>query len=469
MRSATLFFLSLLVCAAAFTGCRTASGTTVTGTLATTPCQMALASSSTATPIDQEIARLQADVRSDRLASQRNALLEKLGWKFVDKAREQFDPGAYKLAEACALCLQAQLAANPAATPIARAAETRPLQSNQSIQTAALLLRGHALQNMHRFAEAEPLARQLVALRGAAYDQGLLGDVLLEQGKLDEAATAYRKMMELRPGPQAYAREAHLRWLRGDLNGARVVMRMAADASGQGDPEATAWAWSKLALYELQVGQFKTAHNLCDAALRMQPNYAPALLARGRVLLAEERTAEAVVALARAAQLNPLPEYQWALAEALRAAGRADEAHPVEAQLVTRGAIEDPRTLALFLATSAEAATASGAQASTANSNKAEAALRLAQAELSARRDLFTLDALAWAQAASGNAKEAWQTMQGALQPGTQDGRLLLHAAIIAARAGDAKQAKLYAGRATKYATTLLPSERTRLNALKGT
>ena len=52
-----------------------------------------------------------------------------------------------------------------------------------------------------------------------------------------------------------------------------------------------------------------------------QPDYAAALLARGRVLLAMKRTAEAVEALERAARLNPLPEYQWTLADALRASG----------------------------------------------------------------------------------------------------------------------------------------------------
>ena len=56
-------------------------------------------------------------------------------------------------------------------------------------------------------------------------------------------------------------------------------------------------------------------------------------------------------ALQNAAKLNPLPEYQWTLAEALRAAGRENEASGIEAQLRKHGASSDPRTLALFLAT----------------------------------------------------------------------------------------------------------------------
>ena len=75
----------------------------------------------------------------------------------------------------------------------------------------AMLLRGHALHQMHRFTEAEPIARELVKTRGLAFDFGLLGDVLMEQGKLKEAIDAYQKMMDQKPNTQAYSRAAHIR------------------------------------------------------------------------------------------------------------------------------------------------------------------------------------------------------------------------------------------------------------------
>ena len=40
--------------------------------------------------------------------------------------------------------------------------------------------------------------------------------------------------------------------------------------------------------------------------------------------------------------MNPLPEFQWALADTLRAAGRADEAAKVEANLKRTGAQKRP-------------------------------------------------------------------------------------------------------------------------------
>jgi tetratricopeptide (TPR) repeat protein len=434
----------------AASACGSASGDSTPSL--TGPCEIALAAHSGDAKLDREIAQIQQNIRANRQPSQTSAQIEKLGWSFVEKARASFDPGFYKLAEQCALCLESKQSAKQADKQTGKESTDRPLQSPQSLRAAALLLRGHALHNLHRFSEAEKLARELVETRSLPYDFGLLGDVLMEQGKLDEAILAYQKMMDLRPGPQAYSRAAHVRWLKGDLDGARGLMRMAAQAAGAGDSESAAWAWSRLALFELQAGDVKRAHATCDAALEMQADYAPALLARGRILLAENKAAEAVAPLERAARLNALPEYQWSLADALRAAGRNDEAQAVESKLAAQGAGNDPRTFALYLITRGQ---------------QAETALRLAEEEIKVRRDVFTLDTLAWAQAANGAHDEAWKTMQSVLAQGTEDARLFLHAAAIAAQTGNRQDALRYAGKAAKIQSTLLPSEKVRLKQLK--
>src|SRR4029078_3555825 len=105
--------------------------------------------------------RFQDQGRTER--PQLNAF-ERLGWAFVAKARESFDPGFYKLAEQCAHSI-----------------EKRNPQSQD-----AMLLRAHVLQNLHRFKESEALARRLVRQRGLSFDYGLLGDALMEQGKLSD-------------------------------------------------------------------------------------------------------------------------------------------------------------------------------------------------------------------------------------------------------------------------------------------
>src|SRR5688572_18844999 len=98
------------------------------------PLSLALAPHAGTNRVDQQISRLQQEVRSNQNVE---PSLECLGWAFVAKARESFDAGYYKLAEQCALVLEAR---HP------NCAE-------------GLLLRGHALVNLHQFKEAERLAR----------------------------------------------------------------------------------------------------------------------------------------------------------------------------------------------------------------------------------------------------------------------------------------------------------------------
>ena len=393
------------------------------GGLRLDPCVLALAPHSGTNRLDLEIIRLQQEAAK---SPQPQLLIERLGWLYVRQARVSFDPGFYKLAEQCALCLDAK----------------------QPGSLEARLLRGHALQNMHRFKEAEPLARALVAQRGAPFDHGLLGDVLLEIGQLDAAIGSYQKMMELKPDLHAYARAAQVRWLKGDADGASEAMQLAADAASPQDAESAAWACSRLAFYQWHAGRPAEARKAIATARQWQADYPPALLLLGRLLLGEDQSAAAVEPLQRAAQLNPLPEYQWALAEALRAAGRAGEARPVEDELNRTGASHDPRTYALYLATRRE---------------QPDLALQLAQAELQTRGDLFTHDALAWAFAATGRWHEARTHSRRALAEGTADARLFLHAGVIAAHSGQLDEARDWFEKARARGQLLLPSERAEL------
>ena len=388
-------------------------------------CRLILAPLPVDKPIDQEIARQQTLILNG--SAQANAL-ERLGWTFVKKARLSFDAGFYKLAEQCAACLEARGFAGP----------------------DTLLLRAHALQSLHHFGDAETSARELVRLRERPFDYGVLGDILIDEGKVREGAAAYQKMVDLRPDLQSYARAAHVRWLTGDLEGAIELMKLATTASSPNDPEAAAWAFTRLALYQLQRGRTKQALQSCDAALSLQNDYAPAMLARGRTLLVVNRPADALVELQRAAKLNPLPEYQWALADALTIAGDRDQATQVESQIADRSNTEDPRTLSLYLAT---------------RHQDVERAVQLAQQELTNRGDVFTHDALAWALAAAGRITEAQQQANQALSEGTANSRLYLHAGVIAALNNDNTQARRWLKEAAATRQILLPSEQVQLDA----
>ncbi len=369
---------------------------------------------------DKEIRKFQEQVQR---GINRQAALERLGWAYVAKAHESFDAGFYKLAEACATVLE---------TDTPGCAE-------------GLLLRGHVLESLHCFKEAEVVARELTEKRGLPFDFALLGDSLMEQGRLKEAVAAYQTMVDLRPDLQSFSRIAHVRWLTGDLTGAIEMMQAAVSASSPRDANSAAWVNSRLANLQLLSGETEAAQQACESALELRPNYPPALLLRGKIALQEDDFDVAIADLQSAAQQNPLPEYQWALAEALRADGRESEATVAESLIATRGEAADPRTLSLYLATRGE---------------NPDLAVRLAEQELKQREDVFTHDAMAWALAAAGRLDEARPYLERALAEGTKDARLFFHAAVIESRAGHTEQSEHWFARAIAMNDLLLPSER---------
>ncbi|MEN8184201.1 MAG: tetratricopeptide repeat protein [Myxococcota bacterium] len=375
-----------------------------------------------AEPTDREIARLQERVRT---SPDSRAALERLGWTLVGKARETGDAGYYRLAEHAALALR----------------DSDPL--------ASTLLRGHVLHALHRFDEAERLARQLVGERGLAFDHGLLGDVLLDRGDVEGAIGAYQRMLDQRPDAHAQVRASRVRHLRGDVEGALEALRDAAQAVGIRSRESYAWIQSELALREFEAGDFSAALADLQAALEIVPSFPRALALEGRILLAEGRAADAVTPLREAAARTPFPDVLWTLVDALEAAGRSSEARATQARLLASGERVDPRGFALFLAS---------------RGLEPERAVGLARRELERRRDVYSFDALAWSELAAGDTAAARGHIRRALAEGTHDARLFLHAGVIAARSGAPAKASDWLTRARALEHTLLPSERALLD-----
>jgi tetratricopeptide (TPR) repeat protein len=389
------------------------------------PLRLALAEHGGRAAIDYQIRAAQGKVR-DKADVPR---LERLATLFIGKARSSGDPGYYKQAEACA---DAMPAADGGAA-------------------AALLVRGHVRHALHDFAGAERIARQLISSRDLFLDQGLLGDVLLDRGRLDEARDAYQRMMQLKPCLQSYARAAQLRWLAGDHAGTRELLGLAATAGSQRDPESLAWVQTRLATLELQAGDAAAAMTHADRALGLVADYPAALLARGRAQLARGAAVAALTDLTTAAAASPLPEHLWAAADAARAAGQTAAAGDFEARLLATGEREDPRTFAVWLATTGR---------------DTGAALRLAAAEFAVRQDALTHDALAVARWRAGDLAGAQQAMRLALAGGLRDARVSLHAALLAEATGDRDALSRHRRDAGTGRTALLPSECALLDAL---
>src|SRR5687768_527287 len=178
---------------------------------------------------DREIRLWQERAREPQATSQ---IFERLGWAYVAKARRTLDAGFYLLA--------------------GKTADVAHAQFGQRTETQ--LLRGHVLHNLHRFRDAEIVARQLVAERGTPADLALLSDALIEQGKLTEGVIILQRLVDARPSLEAFARIAHVRWLKGDLTGAIAMMDAALQASDPRDAETRAWLLTRLSGLYLQRG-----------------------------------------------------------------------------------------------------------------------------------------------------------------------------------------------------------------------
>jgi tetratricopeptide (TPR) repeat protein len=371
---------------------------------------------------DRSIAALQARAAADP------AQLERLGWAFAQRAQDSGDPGFFLLTLA-------------AASALARDPE-------QSF--SADLLRGHALLSLHRFAEAEPLARRLARERGAPFDFALLGDVLFDRGRLAEAERAYARLLEMRPDGLALARAAQLMHARGSTRSAISLMERAARAMGARPSGARSWMLARLAVWKLEEGDLPAAGRAALAALEARPDSAAALLAASRVALASGQPARALEHLRAAERISPLPDVLWALADALRAAGREEEAGRVEARLIATGAGADPRGLARFLAT---------------RGIELERARALVRDELAQRSDAATHEVAALVELARGELAAARSHAERALASGTRDPQVQLAIGAVAARRGDPADARAALGAARSGAAALLPSQRAFLDA----
>ena len=134
------------------------------------PCQVALAQGPQDSDIDRTISELQKRARQPRGGEH---ALEQLGYQYIARARVNNDPGDYKLAEHAADCLESRHANDP----------------------AALLVRRHALHQLHRFREAE--APESPSLEHAAANE------LAATGSVELPSVDELEMVEAPAAPQA--------------------------------------------------------------------------------------------------------------------------------------------------------------------------------------------------------------------------------------------------------------------------
>ncbi|HYS79569.1 MAG TPA: tetratricopeptide repeat protein [Anaeromyxobacteraceae bacterium] len=288
-------------------------------------------------------------------------------------------------------------------------------------------------------------------------------DVLARAGDLDRALRAAEGAARLAPGEQVY-RELHghlllrsgryrellastssapTRALRldrgiarlrlGEPDAARAELE-GTSREGKMTPEAAAW----MALAELASGRRAQAAAIVAALLAAPTPHPVALLARGRLDLAERKPAEAERRFRAAAERAPeLTEARVDLGRLLRERGRGAEARPVLEQAVARDPHHPLARLEL-------------GRARLATGDAAGAARDLEAALADRPQDAGGLTALAQAQLAAGRPADARRAGDRAVAADPRSGAAALAAGQAAQAQGDTAAARELLRRAQK-------------------
>ena len=235
-------------------------------------------------------------------------------------------------------------------------------------------------------------------------------------------------------------RRSHLAFVDGDPAAAVDTSRSAVTAAVEEQLEGSELAWYRYQLGDTlaATGDLEGARASFEEALGDDSNSPLAHWGLARVAAAADDWDTALDHLDAAIAVIPSPEYVARRADIYRLRGApGDDRREREdrrtvlaiGQLAGEAAGVYDRTLSLYLSSTGE---------------DPARALRLAQAELVARKDIYGYDALAWALLANGRADEARAQMAEALALGTRDAKLLYHAGMIEAALGDDAAARRY-------------------------
>ncbi len=362
-------------------------------------------------PVSFTERRLRAAERQLQLRPKDPDAYAEMAAAYMEKARETGDGAFYGRAEAA--CQKAlELAPN---------------------NYAALRLVSWVYSGQHRFREALAAARR--ALERDSRDPlnyGTLGDALLELGEYREGAEAIQKMVDLRPDVSSYTRAAYVRELFGDIEGAIEIMGRAVRAASSRDHEHSAWCRVQLGHLLFQAGRLSDAEAQYQAALQIFPNYHFAFTGLARVKAAQQQFDEAIRFYQASVDLVPTHEAVFGLADLYAHLKRTTETSR-QMQLVETiekinqaNGVQSEAQLAMFYAD---------------HGLKLDEALKIARQQARERRDIRTLDALAWVLFKNGKTQEALQASQQALRLGTKDPLMLYHYGMIARELGQDREA----------------------------
>lgn len=274
---------------------------------------------------------------------------------------------------------------------------------------------------------------------------GLLTIANAELGNYKDAENAAQWMLDLRPGNlPALTNAAYLRELFGDVDGSYELLQMAYESTPPTENEERALLLTRMGHLRLASGNADAAEKLSVEALAGCPKYPLALATLAEVRTAQTRYEEAVALFRQLYQSVPRAANLYHSAEALKRAGHMPEANKTFVEFEAKALLESNkrdnsnRELVFYYADYAK---------------QPGKALKLAEQEYAWRKDVYTLDACAWALHVNSQDVEARRQIEAALAVGIRDAKLLRHAGEIALKSGDLAAAQRYLKQAAELNT----------------
>jgi tetratricopeptide (TPR) repeat protein len=299
----------------------------------------------------------------------------------------------------------------------------------------AIRLRSEIGMERHEFQKVADYSQAIVKLApNDPWSWGMLGDASMELAKYDEAETAYKRMVSIKPDLSSYNRIAYYQFVTGNSEAAINLMRHAIE-SGADSPENTAWCLVDLGGMLFKTGKISDARTVYEQALVEFPGYYPAFAGLGRIAAAGEKWDLAIQNYKKAQAAVPMPEYAAALNSIYTKLGNTVEAKKqrdlidVIETMGRAGGEKTNRNLALLFAD---------------EDRNLTRALELVQNEVKVRPDIYTHDALAWVLFKLKRYPEAETASNYAISLGTAEPVFYYHAGMIAAARGNKADAKIY-------------------------
>jgi tetratricopeptide (TPR) repeat protein len=353
---------------------------------------------------------------------------------YQKRVKERPTSGIDHASLASAYLRQARLTMDPAWYLLAEKSARESLAHQPVANAAALLILARVCEARHDFAES----LDLVSRVRPPSDDTLAIEVTshLARGDMTEAAAAARKLVETAPTPGNYGLLALTRIATGDDDGAAEAFRRALSREEPEDFYASAWLRVMLGRFSFRRGRRALARDLYSEALRIMPDYPLALAQLAELEAASGELAAADADYERAFTAARLPLCLIARARIQVQLGNPGQADDLRGQALRMleqqlqgGAFGHRRDLARLLLDRA-------------GPGDVKRAVGLMTEETRLRRDPETMDVLAAALLADGQAEKALEAERGALRCGLRDAGMSWRLGQIERRLGHEEAAR---------------------------